>query len=1786
MKNKILKASLVLLVIASIYGLTYLIMYNTVKYDSVATNLQTKTLAAENSTSLIGTNSLGVSHSGAPILEAINKDGKKNVNKFYVPREGGRQTFCIQFGGEIIAKTYTVEELKELYDRLPPHITADASCIAGDIYARSNSYFVCVGNHRIAKPDLAYLISEPEKAGYGYPGIYAEEIKQLAIWLRTDSEDGVSNNIEGVQLGKYYTQEELSKIPIHNLSQKLLEESRNYQTFEGQLSNDESNAIKLEDKTNYEDVKVSVDTEEEPAFFNIGPFKMDYVEGTYGGVSFGGIANMYMEGYNADGKLVKKEIPIDYFLLGEEGENEIVPDYFKPSTEDKRFNDHTEQGYPKSGETFYIKVKNPNIGLKGSQRIKTVKIKIEFQWMRTDGEICYLDGRYDQIKIIHGTGHKFDHCHGHGIGADGKPKPCPKGGKCCWTCHSKYKYETKRPQQDIIDTWGTRRLYSLTRYLTADDEIPLDLTMELGGKVWQDEKSTKETTADGIYVKNDKEQSDNAADESIGDVLLPNVKVTLYEYDKNTGKSSIAELIVPEDKNKIKDEEVNHSINPTLTDENGEYLFTGIDSTKKYYVVFEYNGQVYMPTEYMVHGKNEANGIIKLDQYKSLEDALDHDNYNTENWEVTSKATEAFDEDSDITMARDTYDKQFEEIGSNPKNYISTNSLSIEKYLVKEGRDYYNESFSRLELMGYTLNRDGKYEYDENKQLMDGYKYNKEGLITTRYSEGVITKKIKEYIERNKIYPDEDAMFDIYNEIVDESDTDEQEMWKKLQFIEDCKIEAYTGSPLQKGELEVYPAFDTFVIDYKDRVVNHKLEHAIYPGQYYINLGLWQRQEFDAALRKDVYKATLKINDKTVVYNYDKRYQEDKDYWDINIRMSDYDAYYNLGYNREIYDTDYLFNTSGGLGEGHPGDPLEIYITYKITIRNQSMSIMGQIKEVVDYYDKDYTYKPNLSWVIYQTEKDKTTSIKKEEYYSMMEQQQEIIDKENTSATDFIKNSKDAKVDEKKSKYGKVTHSNITDDKYNALYVGGLEDKKLATGESAYIYLTFEVNKDSSGRVILDDESSPKDNIAEINGYKTYYKDETKLPNKIEKSSNDISGLLDRDSNPGNLNKKDIKDNDRYEKNFEDDTDRAPSLRALIDEEAVRKANGTVWEDERTQKVSDSMIGDGIRQDDEIGVKGITVQLIEKGVDDSGKQYEYIWQETTTNNNGKYNFENYIPGDYVIRFFYGDKKETALTDKNEGANVTSYNGHDFKSTLYQTSIKDGIDQDGVTDISGRYQGYIYTDTQNVSGPANPKKRETENIKPDKTTYGYNILEADKDETNYSDAKDIWSTDNRANLNIIGQIKSDRLVQGRQTVIDYSKDNVTNHKAEVLASPYQKPTYNGKEYSNEEMNALYNELMDKTYMTAETGVIVVEFEYDRQQSDGYKDTENNKDNSSKDYVDKDNRYNSKYTLNDIDFGLVERPKAQLEIDKSVANVKVTLANGSILFDINKAANNAIWQDHKEYELYKEKDKNGMYEEYYNKDHRYAYRTKVDELVTKTDKGLIQLTMDQELMHGATIQITYTVKITNVGEIDYLDDATKDFYYKGDTSGTKVVTTTANQVVDYVANNLQFDANNQANKTDKWTVITAESLIDADLVNNKLAEQLAKFNAIIDTDSFGEKELVPRDKGNEENSTISKTVILSQMITPENEEDDLTYGNMVEIIKTSNTVGRRMAYSVVGNQNPTSTDASEVDSNVAEKIVILPPFGEERIYYILGTVVAIMLIGGIILIRKKVLNGKDK
>ena len=1111
-------------------------------------------------------------------------------------------------------------------------------------------------------------------------------------------------------------------------------------------------------------------------------------------------------------------------------------------------------------------------------------------------------------------------------------------------------------------------------YSTSLTLQPVELLIKLGGNVW----------LDGLTAHGKDNESDGK-NKTANDIPLSNVKVTLYTSD---GK--LAEMKRKATQSGISSADIMHRVNPTYTDSKGDYLFDGLAPGKQYYAVFEYDGQMYLPTTKLAENTNTS---------KALEKAND----------------------------RTSFNNKFAEIRSYPENYQTSNSLG-------KGLGTYNKTYSQYDLMGYTLDENGKYK-KTGTQLIDGFLYDENGNQTKTYSQGQISKKIVEYINSNKKSPD---IKTIYNSIAGSN----TETWRKLQFIEDCKIKAYSDT--YKGSYK-----------YKD----------------YINLGLWRRQQQQLLLTKDVLYAATKINGKTEVYQYNNR-DEKSNEWEIQTRMQNYAQYYGGAYVNGIYKTDYTYDGANSNG----GSDLEVYITYKITVKNTSNNLLSQVTEVVDYYEKNYTFMSNLSWVMYDQ-----VNLKQTDYYNMID----------TLALNKIPNAKNIN-SSTSSRYGNSTHQDVTN-KMNATYIKGLQDKKLGVGEQAYIYLTFKVKENSEG-VILNDYT----NYAEINGYKTFYANGITLPNNSKISNNTtVAGIIDQKATPGNLTSADL-NGTKHEKNFENDTDRAVGISIELTEKD-RKLNGYAWDDSRNTVVNNAIIGDGIRTNGEKGIAGITVHLVEKL--SNGK--EYLWRTAKTNKDGFYQFDGVVPGEYVIRFIYGNDINTVVTTYNNSG--VSYNGQDYKSTVYQKDM-----------VANKNLEKEYYDITEIEG------------------YGKNL----------SDARDLWQDKTVTIKQDDTKQEQSVKLQGRETVNKYSS-TLNNKNSEVLASPYKENV----------VAADIEQLVRNTYMVAETAIINLEGEKNATISIGKSSDIGNK---------KPNSPNGNYVLPNIDFGLTERPKAQLELYKTVSHVKVLLANKNVLFDTKETTNDLIWQSAAKYNL-DSKIKNNKYP--------YTYRDNMLKELNRyegNNNGIIQVTMDEEIMHGATIQISYKLGVKNSSEIDYTG---KDFYYKGTiTSESKLVTTSATKIIDYVSNNLQY---NQTNNQD-WQTITGTDIITKEVVNKDLKENVEKLNVILQTNIFAVNALEPGKEVEKEDA-----LLLTQVLTPENEKDDFTYENIAEIIEATNTVGRRMAFSIVGNQDPLSK-AQEVDSSSSEQVIILPPFGNTTLYLGLGIAIIAIIAGGIILIRKKVLK----
>lgn len=1347
--------------------------------------------------------------------------------------------------------------------------------------------------------------------------------------------------------------------------------------------------------TKEENVRVLADTKKQE--YIIGPFSMTYVNGNYSMV-FGGVSDMYVVGKET------QRIEIESFIVKNNKGNyktEITPRYFT-SIDNKNLVDTGAQNYPASGQEFYIKIKAP-------KDLHVEKIHVEFKWVKAEATLYYFESHKYVGTFTH---NHVAHCHGH-KDTNGKSYTCDG---CCYDCTITTSYKEEIVDyQDLLESEGRRWIETTSLDIKIPDGpepgTPENLAIKLAGNVWEDGKYLKETKANGIYNKDTEKP-------------LPGVEVVLYEN------------------------ETNKEVARTVTDKNGHYEFNSVDSKKKYYIEFIYNGQLYQPTYY---NDNLSGGY--------------------------SNATE-------IQAQREQYNIDFEQIGSYPENYKVRRKLYYEV-------GSYNVAYNILKYSNASGNTYTSDEYQKSEYgIKEIYEYVIEQASETKSYVAAYENALKKF-----------------------GNTEDTK--RKLQFIEDNRISSFTGNNEQR---KIYPIYDRYTIGYETKTIMGVKYPALYPEHLQIDFGLTRREESDLSIVSEILKADIEIKGRKETYYYTPRLTEEQlqqsgedSYWNIKVRLSDA-SYYNTQYSREIYKSDYLYKIGDysenntlteeqikeKYGQTRDGE-LDVYITYRIIAYNASQSVLCKVDELVDYYDEELEYIPERSYI---------KMVKGIDNVEKM----------------------DIRAKENESIYNDTTRKNING--YKNLYINGLDNVYLHSGESAYIFVTFKVTKNKDRYINLDENQDDvgKKNVAEINGYSTKYAKGTEIPNvTTTEDENKVAGILDSNSVPGNV----VAPID--ETHFENDTDKAINLKVILEQDN-RTIDGIAWEDTRTEynKEQATQVGNGIKEDKEEGIDGVRVQLVE--LMDNGTQY--IWKEFLTgqgtyepiinannmisaiqdNTKGKYVFTSFVPGNYIVRFIYGDNDETVLTSTDtevtnmlgaKGKNETSYNGQDYKSTVYEA----GVSQDRtyyLKYLEKEITGFKDYTNQNETG-----------------TYLYDI--AALEGKNVSVAKDIASR--------------------RQETMQYSSNNITNEMAEILASYKSMPAGANKET----LRAQIEKFKEITAMKAETGNINVEIEKDKVE---ITDQVGNNDIS--------------YNVTNVNLGLEERPKAQIAVTKEVANVKVTLADSTTLFDAQGTATNVLWMKGAQYEpVYKD----GILTEIRNANAKQA--------------GLVQLSMDEELMHGATIRITYKITVSNVGETDYNDNM---FYYTGKVSDkSKVATTTANQVIDYVANNLQFDSSLQENA--KWEVIKLEDITSQKLVNATLNEKLERFNTIITTKADSTIALAPLvpeiyAKQNGGNSAASDTLLLTQSITPENETRDLTYKNIVEVVKTSNTVGRKNEYSIVGNQDPTSEPA-EIDADTAETVKILPPFGLTQTYIIIAAVTlvsATILVAGIAIIRKKVLKSK--
>lgn len=806
-----------------------------------------------------------------------------------------------------------------------------------------------------------------------------------------------------------------------------------------------------------------------------------------------------------------------------------------------------------------------------------------------------------------------------------------------------------------------------------------------------------------------------------------------------------------------------------------------------------------------------------------------------------------------------------------------------------------------------------------------------------------------------------------------------------------------------------------------------------------INLGIKERDIFDLNLRKDLVKVDVSINGKSHTYEYNG---EGKDL-EVTIRGTDIPDY-----ERQLRKTDLQYKSAAQY-DSDP-DKLQVYVTYKIQIKNQSVGkITGYVLDLNDYADTSYQLVNSYD--------------------------------ENGKAINW-------------SSSGSVSGNGKT---YNKIHTTSLSNVGIT--DKKWIFMQYKVSYDTL-RELLSKGETTEENYAEIAGYKNTYTDTRKdTEGRVMANAGENAGLIDCDSTPDNMNPtssnvqnfvkqsktdayQSLKGDEKSKRSmavFEDDADVAPGLK-LIRDDTPRTISGTVFEDSPLEDKlnNNERIGDGQYTSGENIVNKVKVELLCQNNEDVDTLNKV---ETRSNQDGSYTLSGYIPGDYLIKFTYGDKECLINPQKNN----QMYTGQDYKSTIY---------------TEGDYSDlYWYKNTS-------PRK---------------------------NDAADDYSR--------------------RETVNSYSKD----YKYDVAT------VLNATRTSN---SNLLSTLAENTYMTANTAKMAMEIEYLKNEKTSYK-------------------------VQNVDFGIIERPRTKIVLEKNVSHIKLTATDGTTIFDTNQSTSNLTWKENK-----------------------YNNRGNM------TSSGLVQGTVDENLLYGSTLTVRYSLTLRNHSELDYND---RSYYYTGVVSNRNTentIVTTA--IIDYIPNSLQYDvdltkqygtisyainpgngsyavAGKTIQSADLWQVIANrdESIKLPDNYRGTLLEPGAfdeaknSVDEILLTNLPGEATQYLRSG---DYISLEDVMTLTRVIArTEDTANADEIQNIAEVIRLTIANGRRPYYEdttnkevveIPGNTYPsTFKNIEEVDTGKAEILTFVVPFGANRqLTLIIIAIVSLgVLVAGIVIIKKKVL-----
>ena len=686
-----------------------------------------------------------------------------------------------------------------------------------------------------------------------------------------------------------------------------------------------------------------------------------------------------------------------------------------------------------------------------------------------------------------------------------------------------------------------------------------------------------------------------------------------------------------------------------------------------------------------------------------------------------------------------------------------------------------------------------------------------------------------------------------------------------------------------------------------------------------------------------------------------------------------------------------------------------------------------------------------------------------------------------------------------------------------------LEDRKISAGKREVLEVTFRTDANTIAKILNNPTGIKFDFMAEVKTYSTYANNEENAFNRAEGIYAYAS--IDKNSAARNAQVQIDTDDSFVTDTFENDTTIAPTFK--LSKGTQTELSGIVYEDSPKQSTPIKIdgndiyerVGDGIYNNENV-MANVLVELLSVPMENG----QYDSDTARTGENGRQEYD-------VAKLYQENKTTQGETSKVLARTYTNEKGeYKFEGLVagnyvikytYGKNMKD-VDENGNDKETIRATTAIYTSDGNTK----LKEIEAREYKSTVITSGeisnaMNITDGKahlngdyswflkNPETRYSDAVD--DVEYRANLEKEAKINYE-ILKGTKTYV----------------------------YENMEAYTPYFKL----------GVE----EFNDQQSGATLETQ------------EDGTLNYVFTIDNVDFGLIERPIVDLQVDKVITGLKVSLGNGQVLINGDPSKESLPY-----------------------------VRTGLDDFVP--------IEIDTELLQNATIEEEYTIKITNNSELDYsiypiwgTDNTQKvalrrNYYYYGTQEGLttdEAVTTRIDVLGDYIGSELTADESTMP----EW--------------NKRAIEELTSYNGtnLFTTENDGKKEKTLRDgkytiyttntfnNPNEEIVTIGQTKSIAYKVSRllAVNTDTMKYTNDVEILqysgysqnkdRTENTYNR-VKDTTPGNLVPGGAMEDDEDS---VRTTITPPTGTiiSRWLYVTTVAAGLILVGAtIIFIRKRVL-----